>query len=137
MKIDSYTMLKYAFVFGAIVDGTIAISWLLIASGLSIPNILNGHVGNGEDYQLAMFIAAMFLLGWGVILAWGSINPVERRGVLIITAVFLLISVALEVMFFSDILGGGWFIFGVSKRIFLIILFSTAYFHSFIKPNNQ
>jgi hypothetical protein len=41
------------FIIGAIVDGAIAISWFLIAFGIRIPNILNGHVGTGPDYQLA------------------------------------------------------------------------------------
>ena len=44
MKPDSNSMLKFAFILGAVVDGAIAVSWFLIASGVSIPNILNGYV---------------------------------------------------------------------------------------------
>jgi hypothetical protein len=130
MKPGSNTMLKFAFILGAIVDGAIAISWFLIASGLRIPNILNGHVGTGEDYQLAMFIGAMFMAGWAVLLAWGAMNPIERRGLLLITSGFLLLSVIVEATFFSDILGGIGFIFGVSKRIFLSALFIIIYSYS-------
>lgn len=42
MKISSNLMLKFMFILGAIVDGAIAVSWFLIASGLRISNILNG-----------------------------------------------------------------------------------------------
>jgi hypothetical protein len=130
MKTSSNSMLKFTFILGAVIDGAIAISWLLIASGLSIPNILNGHVGAGEDYQLAMFIGAMFMAGWTVLLVWGAMNPIERRGLLLITSGFLLLSVIVEATFFSAMLGGMGFIFGVSKRILLSALFITAYFYS-------
>ena len=43
-------MLKFMFIFGAVVDGAIAISWFMIAAGYRIPNILNGFVGTGPDY---------------------------------------------------------------------------------------
>jgi len=38
MKANS--MLKFMFIVGAVVDGAIAVSWFLIASGWEIPNIL-------------------------------------------------------------------------------------------------
>ncbi len=72
MKISSNLLLKLMFILGAVVDGAIAVSWFLIASGLRIPNILNGYVGTGSDYQLAMYIGAMFMAGWTVLLAWGG-----------------------------------------------------------------
>ena len=53
MKANS--MLKLMFILGAIIDGAIALSWFLIASGWKIPNILNGYIGTGPDYQLAMY----------------------------------------------------------------------------------
>ena len=53
MKISSTSMLRLMFILGAVVDGAIAVSWFLIASGARIPNILNGYTGTGSDYQLA------------------------------------------------------------------------------------
>jgi len=64
MKASS--MLKFMFILGAVVDGGIAVSWFFIASGWKIPNILNGYIGAGPDYQLAMYAGAMFLAGWCV-----------------------------------------------------------------------
>ena len=123
-------MLKFAFILGAIVDGVIAISWFLIASGLRIPNILNGYVGTGPDYRLAMYIAAMFMAGWSLLLAWGALNPVERKGLLLITSGFLILSVIFELFYLGDILGGSGFIFGATKRLLFGLLFIGAYVYS-------
>ncbi len=124
-------MLKFMFILGAIIDGAIALSWFLIASGMKIPNILNGYVGTGSDYQLAMYIGAMFMAGWTVVLAWGAIKPIERRGLLLITSVLLFLSVVVELVFFRNMLGGAGFIFGVTKRILLAALATAIYFYSF------
>ena len=128
MKVKS--ILKLMFIVGAVVDGAIAASWFLIASGWEIPNILNGYIGTGSDYQLAMYGGAMFMMGWAVLLAWGALKPIERRGLLLITSGFLLLSVFIEFIFFSNMLGGIWFVFGVTKRLFLSVLFTSAYFYS-------
>ena len=118
------------FILGAVVDGAIAVSWFLIASGWEIPNILNGYIGAGLDYQLAMYIAAMFMAGWAVLLAWGALKPIERRELLLITSGFLLLSIIIEFVFFSNMLGGAVFVFGVTKRLILSVLFTSAYLYS-------
>ena len=118
------------FILGVVVDGAIAISWFLIASGWEIPNILNGYIGAGLDYQLAMYIAAMFMAGWAVLLAWGALKPIERRELLLITSGFLLLSIIIEFVFFSNMLGGAVFVFGVTKRLILSVLFTSAYLYS-------
>jgi len=128
MKANS--MLKFMFIVGAVVDGAIAVSWFLIASGWEMPNILNGYIGTGSDYQLAMYGGAMFMAGWTVLLAWGALKPIERRGLLLITSGFLILSVIIEFIFFSNMLGGVGFVFGVTKRLFLSLLFTSAYFYS-------
>ena len=123
-------MLRLMFILGAVVDGAIAGSWFLISSGARIPNILNGYTGAGSDYQLAMYVGAMFMTGWTILLAWGAIKPVERRDLLLITSVLLLLSVIVELVFYGDMLGGGGFIFGVTKRILLSVVATAVYFYS-------
>lgn len=137
MRISSHSMLKSMFILGAVVDGAIAVSWFLIASGLRIPNILNGYIGTGSDYHLAMYVGAMFMAGWTALLAWGAIKPIERRGLLLITSVLLLLSVMVELVFFRDILGGAGFVFGVAKRILLGVLATAIYFYSFKNQGSQ
>lgn len=129
MKVNS--TLKFMFILGAVVDGAIAASWFLIASGWDIPNILNGYIGTGKDYQLAMYVGGMFMAGWSVLLAWGALKPVERRDLLLITSGFLFLSVIIEFVFFINMLGGAVFVFGVTKRLTLSVLFTLAYFYSF------
>ena len=124
------------FLLGAVVDGAISISWFLIASGWEIPNILNGYIGTGPDYQLAMYGGAMFMAGWTVLLAWGALRPIERRELLLITSGFLLLSVVIEFVFFSKMLGGVVFVFGVTKRLILSVLFTSAYFYSLKKQTD-
>ena len=131
MKISSASLLRPMFILGAAVDGAIALSWFLIASGARIPNVLNGYTGAGPDYQLAMYVAAMFMMGWTILLAWGAIKPVERRDLLLITSVLLFLSVIVELVFYGDILGGGGFVFGVTKRILLSVVATAVYFFSF------
>ena len=130
MKIGSASLLRLMFILGAVVDGTIAVSWFLIASGAKIPNILNGYTGAGSDYQLAMYVGAMFMTGWTILLAWGAIKPVERRGLLLITATLLFVSVIVEIVLYRDMLGGGGFVFGVTKRLVLSTAATAVYFYS-------
>ncbi len=128
MKANS--MLKFVFILGAVVDGAIAVSWFLIASGWKIPNILNGYTGTGADYKLAMYGGAMFMLAWTALLVWGAVKPIERRDLLLITSSFLILSVIVEFVLFSNLLGGMGFVFGVTKRLILSVLFTSAYLYS-------
>jgi uncharacterized membrane protein YciS (DUF1049 family) len=130
MSVQPSSMLRIMFIVGATVDGAIAASWFLIASGVQIPNILNGYVGAGSDYQLAMYVAAMFMMGWASLLVWGAIRPLERRGLLLITSAFLILSVVFELMFYGDTLGGGGLAFGVAKRIVLSSAAIAVYVYS-------
>ena len=130
MSVRPSSMLRIMFIVGATVDGAIAASWFLIASGVEIPNILNGYAGAGSDYQLAMYVAAMFMTGWAVLLVWGAIRPLERRGLLLITSAFLILSVVIEFVFYGDMLGGGGFVFGVAKRIVLSSAAIAVYVYS-------
>lgn len=131
MSVHPASMLRIMFIVGATVDGAIAASWFLIASGVEIPNILNGYAGAGSDYRLAMYVAAMFMTGWAVLLVWGAIRPLERRGLLLITSAFLILSVVIELVFYGDMLGGGGFVFGVTKRVVLSTAAIAVYFYSF------
>lgn len=130
-KIDSYRVLKGTFWFGTIADTIVAINWFLIATGYSLPNILTGHTGTGMDYRIGMYTSGMFMLGWGVILAWGTRKPVERRGLLLITVFFLMASLILELIFLNGAIEiGKGFLLGAINRGVIIAIMSYAYFLS-------
>lgn len=137
MKPNAIATLRFMFLVGAAVDGVIAVTWFLIASGTELPNILNGYTGGGPDYQLAMYIAAMFMTGWTFLLVWGAIKPVERRDLLVITALLLLLSVIVELTIYRDVLAGGGFLFGVLKRLVLSTAFLAVYFYTFAGVKNS
>lgn len=123
-------LLKLSFLIGAIADAFVAASWFLIASGSSIPNMMCGLLGEGQEYRFAMYIAALFMTGWSAILAWGWFRPFERKGLLLITAMLLLVSIVLEVIFYRPLLGGSGFVWGVAARVALIAKFTVSYFYS-------
>ena len=45
----------------------------------------------GSDYVYAMGIAAVFTLGWVLLLIWAARKPVERKGVMLLTLVPVLV----------------------------------------------
>jgi len=130
MKISSKGYLKEAFILGFILDELIAINWLLIVIGIKLPSILSGHIGSGFDYQFAMYISTVFMAGWGILMLWASFKPIERRGLMLVTALLILISIISEIIFYSSYLSGPVFIFGFCKRIVLVLIFSSSYFIS-------
>ena len=130
MAARGLNLLKLSYLVGAVADAVIAINWFLIAKGVEIPNMMCGLLGTGEEYRFAMYISALFMAGWAAILAWGWFRPFERRGLLLITAVMLLVSIILELAFYRSILGGSGFVFGLSVRVALIVKFSVSYFYS-------
>lgn len=123
-------LLRLSFLIGVVADSVVAVNWFLIASGAEIPNMMCGLLGVGVEYRFAMYIAGLFMAGWAAILAWGWFNPFERKGLLLITAVLLLVSIVVELVFYDSLLGGSGFIFGVAVRIALIGKFCTSYFYS-------
>ena len=124
------SVLRWMFIAGALIDGAIAASWFSIALGWTLPNIVNGYAGTDPGYRFALFVNAMFMAGWATLLLWGALNPGERKGLLPITAGWLLLSIILEVVFYSHMLGGSWFTFGVVKRLIISVSFSWAYCHA-------
>lgn len=130
MVVRGLQLLKLSFLIGTIADSAVAANWFLIAAGAEIPNMMCGLLGTGEEYRFAMYIAGLFMAGWAAILAWGWFRPFERKGLLLITSVLLLVSIVLEVVLYHPLLGGSGFVFGVGVRIALIAKFSTSYFYS-------
>ncbi len=130
MKTKAIFWLKLSFLIGTIADALVALNWYFIAFGINIPNYLNGYTGSGADYQLAMYIAALFMTGWTIILAWGYRNPLERRDLLIITALLLLFSVITELLIFPNLLNGNGFTTAILLRLALVTKFSFSYFYS-------
>jgi hypothetical protein len=77
--------LRISFWVGAVVDCVAAIQMLhppLFGLGMGL------HAFNpGEDYRYAMGMGASLMLGWTALLLWADREPLDRRGVLLLTVV--------------------------------------------------
>jgi len=78
-------LLRIGYWSGAVLDGLMVIPMLLPAIGGRLFGI--DRFRPGTDYRYAMMVAASLMLGWTVLLIWADRRPVERKGVLLITAI--------------------------------------------------
>lgn len=136
-KINSESLLKFTFYFGAAADSIIAAIWFAIACGCNIADPLTGYIGRSQDFKVAMYIAALFMTGWVAILIWGAQKPIERKGILIITAFFLTLSIVIEVLFWSKVMIGSRYLPRVIQRLFIVILMSFSYFYDLKNKNGR
>jgi len=82
MKNNS-TLLRVCFLIGAVTDGLAILPMLLPSVGTLL---FGGDFERlGVEYRYAMGIGASLMAGWTVLLVWGSLKPIERRDILIIT----------------------------------------------------
>lgn len=76
---------KFAYWFGAIFDGAMVVPLLLP----SVAGLMLGIAGfrPGIDYRYASMVGAALMAGWTALLIWGVMRPVERRDILLLTVV--------------------------------------------------
>jgi hypothetical protein len=123
---DNVVVLKTAFLIGAVADGVIAIEWFLISAGLvDLPVHPSFFVGSGQDFQYVLSIGGLFMLGWAVLL-----YPVERRDVLLLTAVMLFIAILSDGVVYAHLFTTKQIVLGTSVKLSLVILFAGSYWHS-------
>ncbi len=122
--------LKLSFMIGVIADFLAGVNWLLIALGYNVPSLMTGAVGTGFDYRFAMYISTMFMFSWVLILAWGYMKPAERRGLLMISASMLTLSIITELLFYRNMLPGNSLAFGIILRALIITKFTASYTYS-------
>ena len=80
---DTVRWLRISYWAGAILDALAALSMLspkLFVATNSLPDF---HPG--IEYRYAMGMGASLMLGWTVLLLWADRKPLERKGVLLIT----------------------------------------------------
>ena len=82
-KETAIIMLRISFLVGAITDGLAIIPMAFPRIGSAL---FGGDVSRlGAEYRYAMGIGASLMAGWTALLIWGSINPIERRDILMLT----------------------------------------------------
>lgn len=124
-------MLKTAFLVGAMADGLIAIEWFLISLGLvDMPIHPSFFLGSGRDFRYVLSIAGLFMMGWALLLYWGSLKPIERRGILLLTAVMLFLAILSDGIVFGHQFSTQQIVLGTSVKLFLVIMFAGSYCYS-------
>lgn len=80
--------LRISYWTGATADGIVALA--MFAQAIFARSSPLSHYVPETPYRYAMGLAGSLMLGWTILLLWADRNPVERRGVLMITNVVIL-----------------------------------------------
>lgn len=86
-------ILKIAFWIGAITDGLATI--IMIFPELRVYIFGSDNLNLTPEYRYALGMGAALMAGWTVLLIWGSLKPLERKGLLIITVFPVILGIAI------------------------------------------
>jgi hypothetical protein len=75
--------LRFAYWFGAIADGATIVPLLVPSVAAAMLGIDAFHPG--PDYRYATTVGAALMAGWTTLLVWRALRPVDRRDVLLLT----------------------------------------------------
>ena len=57
-----------------------------VSDGFATYRMLFPKIAHGVEYRYALGLAASLMLGWTILLIWADRKPLDRKGVLLITA---------------------------------------------------
>jgi hypothetical protein len=124
---DRYSLLKIAFLCGALVDAFALIPMVFP----SVATIIWGFSIFNDEYLFAMGYGATFMLGWTILLIWAFIKPADRRFVAPLTMVIILgflvteISLLIRGSIVLDVLFPSWLL-----KTVLFLLFGASYYYT-------
>ena len=104
----------------------------IIADGFATLRMVFPRIDSGSEYRYALGLGASLMFGWTLLLIWADRKPMERKGVLLLTAFPVCTGLLLaeiyavigEVITFNKMLPTAIFL------IVLIILFSFSFFYA-------
>jgi len=91
---DAIRWLRVSYRVGAILDALATLTMLSPTLFAATNRLENFHPG--ADYRFAMGMGASLMLGWTVLLLWADRKPLERKGVLLITFVPVVLGLVLN-----------------------------------------
>ena len=91
---DAVRWLRISYWAGAILDALAALSMLSPEVFAATNGLQNFHPG--IEYRYAMGMGASLMLGWTALLLWADRKPLERKGVLLITLLPVVLGLALN-----------------------------------------
>jgi hypothetical protein len=91
---DAVRWLRISYWAGAILDALAALSMLSPELFAATSGLQNFHPG--IEYRYAMGMGASLMLGWTALLLWADQRPLERKGVLLITLLPVVLGLVLN-----------------------------------------
>jgi hypothetical protein len=85
-------LVRACYWFGAIFDGAVIVPMLFPTVAARVFGLDQFHPG--VEYRYAMFMGASLMLGWTALLVWASRKPIERRAVLLLTVIPVVVGLA-------------------------------------------
>ena len=125
---SAITLLRVSFWAGAILDGLNVIPLLFPEIGGYIFGL--SDFNPGREYRYISYTGASLMLGWTVLLIWADRKPLERKDIIFITVVPVIIGIALAGIF--GFFSGAFTFSGLLPTLImqcnLTILFLYSYF---------
>jgi hypothetical protein len=123
----SILLLRIAYWVGAAMDAAMLIPMLVPSIGAAIFGIVDFHPG--PEYRYAMYVGASLMAGWTVLLLWADRKPVERRGVILLTIIPVILGMILSSLYLA---ASGWvaparILPMISIQVLLAVLYFAAY----------
>ena len=103
-----------------------------IADGVATLRMLFPRPAYGTEYRYALGLAASLMLGWTFLLLWADRRPLERKGVVLLTACPVVTGLLLATIY-SAVSGLVTFQAMLPEAVFLVALiglFSFSYFNA-------
>ncbi len=88
-------LLRISFIVGAVTDGLAVIPMVFPSIGSALFGG-NSSRSNNAEYRFAMGIGASLMAGWTLLLIWGSLDPIGRRDILILTLIPVIIGIVVS-----------------------------------------
>jgi hypothetical protein len=122
--------LRISYWTGAVIDALAAVQ-MLSPKIFAITNNLNNFQPKAE-YCYAMGMGASLMIGWTVLLLWADRKPLERKGVLLITIIPVILGLILNeiVGVNSQFISIGTILPIWIFQAILILLFGYSYFNA-------
>ncbi len=123
----SLRLVRFAYWFGAVFDGAMVVPLLFPAAAAAMLGIDDFHPDSA--YRYAALVGASLMAGWTALLVWGVLDPVPRRGVLLLTALPVVAGLIASGVYAvaSDLVSIGYMLPIFASQAFGVALFTVAH----------
>jgi hypothetical protein len=129
-KTDGILLLRICYWTGAVIDAFAVLPMVFPQIGGMFFGIKSFMPG--IDYRYAMGMGASLMLGWTILLLWADRNPLERKGVLLITVFPVILGLVVTEIFAvsTGFIAAIHMLRSWIMQAILIVLFLFAYFRA-------